>query len=102
MKNHTYIFNKEIRLQMKGGAIGVDLTGIIAQIFMSWWDKEMNKKLKSLKIDVMLYERYVDDINICIKATNPRSRYVEDKLEICDDEVGAEENIPEDKRTMNI
>ena len=38
MKNHLYIFNNELRIQKEGGLIGIDLTGELAQIFMSWWD----------------------------------------------------------------
>ena len=34
MKNHVYKFNNEMLLQRKGGAIGLELTGVIAQVFM--------------------------------------------------------------------
>ena len=32
MKNHIYNFNGVLRKQENGGAIGVDLTGILAQM----------------------------------------------------------------------
>ena len=97
-----YIFNKEIRLQISGGAIGVDLTGVMAQIFMSWWDKELLKTLNELRMEVMLYERYVDDIDICINALPPGTRFINSNLEICDDEVDEDKNTPKDKRTMDL
>ena len=50
MKNHVYNFNNEMRKQNEGGAIGMDLTGTIANIFMTWWDKELLKKLNALGI----------------------------------------------------
>ncbi|CAB4043091.1 Hypothetical predicted protein [Paramuricea clavata] len=40
IKNHVYLFDNEIRKQSKGGAMGLRLTGILAQIFMMWWDRE--------------------------------------------------------------
>ena len=102
MKNHTYIFNKEIRLQLSGGAIGVDLTGVMAQIFMSWWDKEVLKRMRIMKIDIYLYERYVDDINFCAGAMAPGTRYVNGKLEIVEEEVDADCMIQKDKMTMSL
>ena len=102
MKNHTYIFNKELRLQLHGGAIGVDLTGVMAQIFMAWWDREIIKRLNDMKMEVMLYERYVDDINICMNAVNPGTRVIDENIEIFEDEISNDELIPNDKRTMDI
>ena len=34
LKTHTYDFAGEIRRQKEGGAIGMELTGMVAQIFM--------------------------------------------------------------------
>ena len=50
MKNHVYNFNNEMRKQKEGGAIGMDLTGSVANIFMTWWDKELLKRLNELGI----------------------------------------------------
>ena len=46
LKNHTYEFNYEIRTQQKGGPIGVDLTGIVAKIYMKWWDRQLDGRLR--------------------------------------------------------
>ena len=35
-----------MKLQAKGGLIGLEIAGIIAQIFMSWWDKPFKKKIE--------------------------------------------------------
>ena len=40
MKNHVYNFNNELRKQKEGGAIGMDITGELAKVFMTWWDKQ--------------------------------------------------------------
>ena len=34
MKNHVYVFENELRKQRKGGAIGLELTGLLARIYM--------------------------------------------------------------------
>ena len=66
MKNHIYEFREELRKQKEGGAIGIDLTGELAKIYMTWWDKELIKKLREIGIDPILYKRYVDDIVIIV------------------------------------
>ena len=45
MKNHTYVFDSKVRKQEEGGAIGLDLTGTLAQVFVIWWDREVRRKL---------------------------------------------------------
>ena len=61
MKNHIYVFGGQLRRQKEGGAIGLELTGQLAKIYMIWWDKEFAKKLNQLEISYALYKRYVDD-----------------------------------------
>ena len=68
MKNHVYDFKNELRKQKEGGAIGVDLTGELAKVFMTWWDKELLKKLDEIGIRPIMYKRYVDDIVIIVMA----------------------------------
>ena len=68
LNNHYYKFNDIIRKQEKGGPIGLDLTGVVAKIFMGWWDRVFLQKLRDEDITVMLYERYVDDTNMCVKG----------------------------------
>ena len=68
MKSHVYKFDGEIKQQKEGGAIGLELTGELAGVFMSWWDKELKKRLKEDGMDIILYKRYVDDINIIVSV----------------------------------
>ena len=100
MKNHTYQFNDVIRKQKEGGAIGIDLTGVIAQIFMSWWDKELLKKLGEKSIVPFLYKRYVDDINIGVKSLSHNDGYlIGEKMQLNSD---SDETLPNDKETFDI
>ena len=64
MENHIYVFDHEIRKQAQGGPIGLELTGVIAQLFMMWWDRQFIRKMEERQVNIILYKRYVDDINI--------------------------------------
>ena len=62
MDNHVYQFEKIIRVQNKGGPIGLKLTGEIFDCIMIDWDKQLLKKLENLKLVPELYTRFKDDI----------------------------------------
>ena len=63
MENHVYTFDNEMKLQSKGGPIGLKLTGILAQVFMVWWDGEFKRKMENVGLRLWLYKRYVDGID---------------------------------------
>ena len=48
MKNHLYTFDNQIKLQTEGGPIGLELTEVLAQLFMVWWDRQMVKRLEKV------------------------------------------------------
>ena len=93
MKNHTYEFARSIRKQSEGGPIGMDLTGTVAKIFMKWWDKEMLRRMNDVGIEVKMYERYVDDINKCVRQTPIGARYVDERLVYSEETKLADEQI---------
>ena len=45
MENHLYTFDGQIKLQSKGGPIGLQLTGVFAQLFMVWWERQFKIKM---------------------------------------------------------
>ena len=100
MKNHAYNFNNEIRKQKEGGAIGMDLTGNVANIFMSWWDKELIKRMSALGIKPFLYKRYVDDINMGVESINRNYIYVDGKMVKRNEELTSD--VEDDKNTFDI
>ena len=63
MENHLYQFNGDIRIQSGTGATGLDLTGLVADVYMLWWDGRFRDKLKDLSFPLDLYKRFKDDIN---------------------------------------
>ena len=50
LETHTYDFAGEMRRQKEGGAIGMEITGVVAQIFMVWWDRQLRQKLDEVNI----------------------------------------------------
>ena len=102
METHTYEFANEIRRQRKGGAIGMELTGVVAQIFMVWWDKEFIRKLQEVDIRLKLHERYVDDTNLAGKQTEIGARYDGEGIVITRESMNEDEGMPNDERTMRL
>ena len=77
MKGHVYKFNGETKQQNEGGAIGLEMTGEIAGVFMQWWDKQMKRKLEGNGFQIKMYKRYVDDINIIVSLEPTRNTDIE-------------------------
>ena len=102
LESHTYDFASEIRRQKEGGAIGMELTGVVAQIFMVWWDREFRKRLRELEIQVELHERYVDDTNLVAEQTPLGARYDGESIMITEGAAKDDEGIPDDERTMKL
>ena len=100
--NHTYIFNNQPKKQTEGGPIGMDLSGLVAKIFMAWWDRQLLEKLANLDISIRLYKRYVDDINLAAKGLQLGTRLVEGSLRIVDEYIESDSDIPDDQRTLAI
>ena len=67
MSLHDYVFDGKIIRQKEGGSIGLDLTGVVADIYMCHWDKLFLEKLSENNIHAMLYERYKDDVDLIVE-----------------------------------
>ena len=100
MKNHIYDFNNEMRRQKEGGAIGMDITGELAKVFMVWWDKQILQKLRDLEIGPVVYKRYVDDVNMATDAVDEGVEYVGGALVRNEDR--RIDGIEPDERTFNV
>ena len=57
------MFNGDIRIQSGTGATGLDLTALVADVYMLWWDNRFRDKLKDLNFPLDLYKRFKDDVN---------------------------------------
>ena len=102
LETNTYDFAGEIRRQKEGGAIGMEITGVVAQIFMVWWDRQLRQKLDEVNIQLNLHERYVDDTNVVTKQTPIGARYDGEQIVITEATVNEDDGIPHDERTMKL
>ena len=66
ISNHGYQYNSKVYKQEEGGAIGLELVGVVANIYMCWWDKQLLQKVSENGMKIELYKRYVDDCDIIV------------------------------------
>ena len=72
MKNHVTTRSGS---KQKGTPIELKLTGVLAHIFMIWWDNEFAARLFKMGIVMRMNKRYVDDINLAIQAIPTGTKY---------------------------
>ena len=79
MSCHTYKVGDEVYQQLGGGSIGLELTGAVARPFMLRWDTLYRDRIKTagqdLNLDLVMYERYVDDSNQVVTTPPQGARY---------------------------
>ena len=102
MDNHVYQFNNEMRIQTKGGPIGLKLTGEIADCLMLDWDKKLMAELRKFEIIPELYTRFKDDISIAIETLEKGSKIVGDKIVVDDARKTLDENISDARKLLTI
>ena len=66
----------------------ITLTGDVTQVFMCWWDSEFIRRMEEAGLDVILYKRLVDDVNLVLK-----------RLGVAREEMG---DGPEDEKNMRM
>ena len=64
--NHIYLFHNKLFKQLKGGPIGLRLTGVVARIVMDQWARRFREVLENNQVTVHLFRKYVDDVNLAI------------------------------------
>ena len=80
----------------------MELTGVVAQIFMVWWDRQLTERLRRIDCLMELHKRYVDDSNVAMMETEVGARYDGERLFITEDSIREDEGVPADKRTMQL
>ena len=68
MSMHDFQFDGKIYRQKTGGSIGLDLTGVISDVYMCEWDRLLIQQMEGSGMDVVLYKRYKDDVNFVADA----------------------------------
>ena len=68
MENHCYRWKGEMFSQGSGCAIGLALSGEVAQIRMNRWLRIMKMTLEENLCKIYAMEKYVDDLNVIMEA----------------------------------
>ena len=68
MMLHDFQIDGVLYRQKEGGAIGMDLTGVVSDIYMVEWDKELINGMEAEAISAKLYKRYKDDVNLVLNV----------------------------------
>ena len=74
-------------MQDDEGPTGLDLTGLVADIFMLWWDDQYLEKLTELGFVLDLYTRFKDDVNVISEDVQPGTSYIGGKVVICEEKL---------------
>ena len=80
--------------------IGLELTGVLAQLFMVWWDRQMVKKLEENGMESRVYKRYMDDINVIMNASAAGLGFEEGNVIQDENFAQIEQNLEPYKRCM--
>ena len=75
MELHEFKFNGKIYRQIRGGAIGLDLTGVVADIYMNYWDKEVLALIAREGYMTIMYMRYKDDVNFILEGKEQEGEF---------------------------
>ena len=49
MKLSIYEFDRKLKMQVKGGPIGMELTGVLAKVFMVWWGENKQRAIRKVR-----------------------------------------------------
>ena len=80
-KNHLYQFEGVVRIQRQGGAIGGELTQIVARVVMDKWMEMFKEKMKENNVNIFLAKKYVDDVNLLLQTLKKGTKWNGDSLE---------------------
>ena len=72
----------------------------LASNFGLWWDKEFLKTTTKLGVKIYSYFRYVDDTEMIVRALDLGTRFDGGQLVIKEDLVETDNDVQEDRRTM--
>ena len=102
--NHMYRVGGKFYIQGDKGPIGLKATGSVARLIMIWWDRKFIEMLTTLGIIMLLYLRYIDDINLATVALAPGTYFDENtrQLLVNEDEINNEKKVPDDVRTLKV
>merc|ERR1719154_53824 len=101
-KNHVYQFEGQIRIQRRGGAIGGELTQVVARVVMDKWMEMFKEKMIQNNTKIYLGKKYVDDVNLILGTLKAGTKWNGDSLEWKKEweEADLDDGEDDDTRTM--
>ena len=102
MDNHVYRFGDDIRVQTDKGSIGVEFTGVAAEIKMLKWCLILKETLDKYNIKNDIQSRLVNDITLLPSAVRPGMRIVGEELVYVKEKEKEDSEIDDDLRTMKL
>ena len=107
MSNHIYTWDKTIKKQREGGAIGSDLTGELGVFIMLVWASIFIDKVKTATAhipdwELHMMQYYVDDGDWITDPLPPGTRLIGDKFVVMEEHVEEDMEKPDDERTAKL
>ena len=63
MSLHDFQLDGQLFRQSGGGSIGLDLTGVVSDVYMCEWDKHLIRLMEEAHMETVVYKRYKDDVD---------------------------------------
>ena len=63
MSVHDFQLDGKYYRQSGGGSIGLDLTGVVSDLYMLEWDKQLLRLMEADNMVTVVYKRYKDDVD---------------------------------------
>ena len=92
-KNHQYQFKGQTYRQTDGAPIGLRLTSIVARIVMDQWAAEFLVKTQDANINLHMFTKYVDDVNVILSMLKKGTRWSQENEVLEHTQEAEEEDI---------
>ena len=102
MTSHPVKCGNKTAIQSEGGAIGLDLTCVVAKSVMQCLDDKLVHRLNSLGFDCTFNKTYVDDKTLVTSVALPGLRYQYGQVTRVDTSIEEDSLIQPDRRTSEI
>ena len=83
---HGYRYGGKYYIQGDWGPIGHILTCVVARLVMIWFDLRFKQLVLNLGINLIMFLRYVDDMNTMLEKLRGRVRFNKLTMELVNDE----------------
>ena len=67
MSLHDFQLDGQLYRQSRGGSIGLDLTGVVSDVYMCEWDSRLIGMMEEAHMETVVYKRYKDDVDFIFR-----------------------------------